>query len=76
MVKKEEPHKRMHVCNECFTSTVRNADSRCTLCVPHCSRSLMSAVCSSTAISGSYLRFPRFFRPELTHVSRLRCILT
>jgi len=46
MVKKEEPHKHIHICSECCTSTERNADSQCTLCVPHCSISVMSAVCS------------------------------
>jgi len=59
MVKKEEPHKPMHICSECSTSTERNAGSQCTMCVPHCSWSVMSAVCSRTAISGNCLRFPR-----------------
>jgi len=58
MVKKEEPHKHIHICNECSTSTERNADSQCTVCVTHCNRSVMSAV-FKYIFSGNYLRFPR-----------------
>ena len=68
MIKKEEPHKHIHICNEYSTSTERNADSQCTVCVPECGRFVMSAVCSQAA----NLRFPRYARKRITFNSDVK----